>query len=63
MQDWTATVHGEHSEQEVLRVERLLELNHVEYTHIEEKIPDTVRVRAHAFRWWTDSHCQRVRPG
>ncbi|WP_326675298.1 NAD(P)/FAD-dependent oxidoreductase [Streptomyces sp. NBC_01237] len=44
MQDWTATVHGEHSEQEVLRVERLLELNHVEYTHIEEKNPDTVRV-------------------
>ncbi|MFJ1788258.1 NAD(P)/FAD-dependent oxidoreductase [Streptomyces anulatus] len=44
MQRWTAIVHGEHSEQEVLRVERLLELNHVEYTHIEEMDPDTVRV-------------------
>ncbi|WP_405642328.1 NAD(P)/FAD-dependent oxidoreductase [Streptomyces uncialis] len=44
MQNWTATVHGEHAEQEVLRVERLLELNHVEYTHVEEENPDTVRV-------------------
>ncbi|MFD4907854.1 NAD(P)/FAD-dependent oxidoreductase [Kitasatospora purpeofusca] len=44
MSDWTATVYGEHSEQEVLRVERFLEVNHVEYTHVEEQDPDTVRV-------------------
>lgn len=44
MSDWKATVYGEHSEQEVLRVERLLELNHVDYTHVEERTPEVVRV-------------------